>query len=64
LPEKLVPNCAGLSFAFEERRREHSRAINAMNLSGATVGVMESDLELAGVMTRELAVWSYRLDSL
>jgi hypothetical protein len=35
-----------------------------MNLSGATVGVMESDLELAGVMTRELAVWSYRLDSL
>jgi SRSO17 transposase len=27
LPEKLVPNCAGLSFAFEERRREHSRAM-------------------------------------
>ncbi|WP_242479286.1 hypothetical protein [Lamprobacter modestohalophilus] len=27
LPEKRVPNCAGCSFAFEERRREHSRAM-------------------------------------
>jgi hypothetical protein len=27
LPEKLVPDCAGFSFAFKEGRQEHSRAL-------------------------------------
>ena len=37
---------------------------NVINLSRPLVGGMESDLELAGVLSWKLAVWTHGLDGL
>jgi YebC/PmpR family DNA-binding regulatory protein len=36
--------------------------INAINLSRPPIGCMESGLELTGIFTRKLAIWTYGLD--